>query len=306
MPAAVETMFSHRELPWHGLGLVVDEAPTSADAIKLAGLDWEVEKRQQFVAGRDGRFVPLPGVYAMTRVTDDRYLGTVKSRYQPFQNRDAFEFADHLVGEKYAYYETAGSLRDGRMIFMSMHVPEAVMVAGEDRHDAYILLRTAHDGSASLGAYVTMIRPVCMNTVTLGIQTATHKWTMPHVGDLQSKIAEARQTLELTNKYVEAFSALGDRLMHTPVDRDRSEEILRAVLPNRPRTDEVVEAILDCTEESQLNGYSGTGWGLVNGLTEYQQWYRENTQPEATFFNVIDGPTASYRNRVSSMLLEVA
>jgi hypothetical protein len=94
--------------------------------------------------------------------------------------------------------------------------------------------------------------------------------------------------------------------MHTPVDRDRSEEILRAVLPNRPRTDEVVEAILDCTEESQLNGYSGTGWGLVNGLTEYQQWYRENTQPEATFFNVIDGPTASYRNRVSSMLLEAA
>ena len=42
MAANVETMFSVREKPWHGLGTIVKEAPTSADAIRLAGLDWSV------------------------------------------------------------------------------------------------------------------------------------------------------------------------------------------------------------------------------------------------------------------------
>ena len=35
-------MFSVREKPWHGLGKIVMEAPTSKDALRLAGLDWNV------------------------------------------------------------------------------------------------------------------------------------------------------------------------------------------------------------------------------------------------------------------------
>lgn len=42
MAANVETMFSVREKPWHGLGTIVMEAPTSAEALRLAGLDWMV------------------------------------------------------------------------------------------------------------------------------------------------------------------------------------------------------------------------------------------------------------------------
>ena len=42
MAANVETMFYVREKPWHGLGTMVAEAPTSAAALRLAGLDWMV------------------------------------------------------------------------------------------------------------------------------------------------------------------------------------------------------------------------------------------------------------------------
>ena len=40
MPANVETMFSVRETPWHGLGRIVMDAPASREALELAGLDW--------------------------------------------------------------------------------------------------------------------------------------------------------------------------------------------------------------------------------------------------------------------------
>lgn len=39
MSANVESMFyAGREKPWHGLGTQVEEAPTSADALRLAAL----------------------------------------------------------------------------------------------------------------------------------------------------------------------------------------------------------------------------------------------------------------------------
>ena len=45
MPANVETMFSVRETPWHGLGRIIMDAPASREALELAGLDWQVESR---------------------------------------------------------------------------------------------------------------------------------------------------------------------------------------------------------------------------------------------------------------------
>lgn len=42
------SFFSVQEKAWHGLGKVVSEYPTSAQAIKYAGLDYQVEKRPLF------------------------------------------------------------------------------------------------------------------------------------------------------------------------------------------------------------------------------------------------------------------
>ncbi len=48
MAANVETMFSVREKPWHGIGTVVQDAPDSKEAIRLAGLDWKVTQKDVF------------------------------------------------------------------------------------------------------------------------------------------------------------------------------------------------------------------------------------------------------------------
>ena len=47
MAANVESMFYTRTAPWHGLGVRVEEAPESKEALIQAGLDWKVEQTDQ-------------------------------------------------------------------------------------------------------------------------------------------------------------------------------------------------------------------------------------------------------------------
>ena len=109
MAALVETMFSVREKPWHGLGTIVSEAPDSQKALELAGLDWNVIQKDIITA--DGSSV-IPGFKANVRDRDNSVLGIVTDRYKVVQNSEAFAFTDELLGEG-VRYETAGSLQGG-------------------------------------------------------------------------------------------------------------------------------------------------------------------------------------------------
>ena len=76
MSACVETMFYVREKPWHGLGVQVMDAPTSYDALILAGLDWQVEQYSVYTSAGDR----IPGYKVNTRSTDHAPLGIVTDR----------------------------------------------------------------------------------------------------------------------------------------------------------------------------------------------------------------------------------
>ena len=305
MPAAVESMMYTKErgLPWHGLGTEVQGLQTAKEAIVAAGLDWNVELRKVYTMNEKGNKTLIPGNFAVVRDSDDSVLGMVKSRYTPFQNSEAFTFADNLVDSNDAKYETAGALRGGRVVFLSMEVPDSIMVGGEDAHNMFIMLRTSHDGSTAIGVYVTMIRVVCMNTMTLAVNGAQYRWSMPHVSTLQGKLQEARDTLELSFSYADEFQAKAEALMGTKLSKDQSVSVLETILPNRPKTAERIEDIITCLETSERNGYAGTGWGLVNALTEYTQHWRDGVQPEATFFNVMDGEIRKWRNAAADLIL---
>lgn len=108
MAADVETMFYTREKPWHGLGVEVADALSSAEALAASGLDWKVVQKE--ILTEDG--APVPGFKANVRDSDEKVLGIVSDRYRVVQNEEAFAFTDKLLGEG-VRYETAGSLNGG-------------------------------------------------------------------------------------------------------------------------------------------------------------------------------------------------
>jgi len=161
MAANVETMFYVREAPWHGLGKRVEHALSSDSALQEAGLDWKVTQRSLLT----DNLIEIPGFKANIRETDQQLLGIVTDRYSIVQNQEAFGFTDQLLGEG-VRYETAGSLQNGKKVWLLARLPDNYMILG-DRVSPYMVFSNSHDGSGSIKVAMTPIRVVCQNTLNL-------------------------------------------------------------------------------------------------------------------------------------------
>lgn len=196
MAANVETMFYTREKPWHGLGIRVENAPTSKEALELAGLDWKVIQKP--ILTGDGTLIE--GFKANVRDSDQKVLGVVSNRYKVVQNEEAFAFTDALLGEG-VRYETAGSLAEGKRTWILATLPHRYIIAG-DEITPYLVFMNSHDGSGAIKAAMTPIRVVCQNTLNLALARAKRSWSTNHTGDISGKMEDARNTLQLANRYM--------------------------------------------------------------------------------------------------------
>lgn len=270
MPANVETMFSVREVPWHGLGTIVQEAPTSKFAIELAGLDWTVEGKPIFNESGE----KIEGFVANTRSSDNSVLGIVTPKYKVVQNSEAFEFTDSLIGEDIKY-ETAGSLREGKTVWLLAKMPEQKIL--DDKFDPYICFTNSHDGKGAIQVCMTPIRVVCNNTLNLALHSAKRMWTTKHMGDMQSKLAEAKHTLGLAENYMANLDLEANKLAELKISDMELESIFDAMFPIDYEKDtarkinhvnELKANLFHCYNSPDISKFKGTAWGIINAATD--------------------------------------
>lgn len=225
MAANVETMFSVREKPWHGLGTIVAEAPKSEEALRLAGLDWNVIQAPIYT----NKGEKVDGYRVNIRDTDRQVLGVVTDRYKVIQNREAFAFTDELLGAG-VRYETAGSLQDGKKVWLLARLPREFIISGE-RISPYLVFSNTHDGSGAVRVAITPIRVVCNNTLNLALNTASRSFSMIHTGDIKGKISEAKQTLFMADQYMENLGKEFERLRKLKMTDQQVKEYIELLLP---------------------------------------------------------------------------
>ncbi|MEE1257198.1 MAG: DUF932 domain-containing protein [Lachnospiraceae bacterium] len=225
MAAEVETIFYVRETPWHGLGKRVSEAPSSKDALILAGLNWKV-KQEPIYTNKNEEIV---GYKANVRNTDRKVLGVVTDRYKVIQNEEAFAFTDALLGEG-VKYETAGSLQDGRKVWLLARMPQEYIISGE-RISPYLVFSNTHDGTGAVKVCATPIRVVCNNTLNLALATAKRSWTMVHTGDIRSKLQEAQDTLFKAQDYMDKLGVAFDELRMKKLSDKQVMDYIQILLP---------------------------------------------------------------------------
>lgn len=225
MSANVESMFYVRETPWHGLGTKVMETPDSEGALIAAGLNWNVIQEPIFT----GKNEPIRGYKANIRDSDRRVLGVVTDRYKVIQNHEAFAFTDELLGQG-VRYETAGSLQDGKKVWLLAHMPHEYIISGE-RISPYLLFSNTHDGSGAIKVALTPIRVVCNNTLNLALSTAKRSWSMVHTGDIRSKMQEARDTLFMAERYMDELGKEFEALRLKKLSDQKVMEYIEILLP---------------------------------------------------------------------------
>lgn len=306
MPAEVESMFyvmgnesyeeEGRQTPWHKLGTPVLHAPNSEEALTLAGLDWEVLKTPVFTENG----LRCGNAQATVRSDNGQYLGMVTDRYKIVQNKDAFSFTDGLIG-KDCRYETAGSLRDGRTVWMLAQMPK-MKVCGDDVAN-YLCFTNSHDGTGAVRVVLTPTRVVCNNTLNLALRTADRRWATRHCGNIESKMEEAKKTLELAFEYQEALQVEGEEMANITVNEEETMKLLSMLFPIKDDDTDRVKRNMEqakndfivCYNMPDIQKFYGTKWGLVNAAADFVDHRTPARQTrnyaENNFGRILDGNT---------------
>lgn len=272
MAADVESMFYTREKPWHGLGTRVEEAPSSSEALRLAGLDWRVEQEPIYTGTGD----VISGYKANVRDIDRKVLGVVTDRYKIVQNHEAFSFTDALLGEG-VRYETAGSLQEGRRVWLLARLPREYIISGE-RITPYLVFSNTHDGSGAVKAALTPVRVVCNNTLNLALDTAKRSWSMIHTGNIKDKIQEAENTLFMAEKYMDSLGKEFERLRRQKITDRQVAEYIEQLLPIEENATAVQSRNITKLREDMRSRYhdapdlknvGGNAYRFINAVSDF-------------------------------------
>lgn len=274
-----------RQGAWHRLGTTVPAEFTATEALEYAHLaGWDVRKlplyRQE--EGVDNGTVQIPDRFATVRTNPvtggTEYLGVVGGAYKPIQNEAHLDLLDTLVDESGAHFDTAGSLRGGREVFVGMKLPDSIQIGGADQIDVNLIALNSHDGSSAFRFIVSPIRVVCANTQAAAIASAQASFSIRHTSNAGGRIQEAREALGMTFKYLEAYEAEGNRMVSEAVTAGWVDSFLHEVFQvaqgERHKASKRQRENLDGTlalwrDSETMAGIKDTRWGAYQAVTEF-------------------------------------
>lgn len=263
---------------WHDLGNVLESAPSPEEGIKMAGLDWEVEKRPLFTTGPFGQ-QKIHSHMAVYRKSDNSVLGVVGDRYKCLQNKEAFNWFAPACESGEVELESAGSLRDGARIWVLGRIKDAIgdVVPG-DAVKGYVLLAHSHDGSLSVQLGFTKIRVVCANTLGMAIrgQGDSKLLKIRHTESMHDAMAIAREVMDLKRAEFAGTLEQYRRLAAVGCDTETLERYLRIVFaPGKDPEDKetaktLVKKVTPLFEAGTGSEFArGTMWNAFNAVTEF-------------------------------------
>jgi len=278
---------SAREHAWHRLGTVLPAEFDAAQAMSYARLGgWNVRTmalQTAPVLSADGVFgaLPVPDQFATVRTNPVSggvdVLGVVGRGYTVIQNEEHADLLNRVVDEGGACFETAGSLRGGRSVFLSMKLPRTMNIGGIDPVDLYLIALNSHDGTSAFRLLVSPVRVVCANTQALALRRAQSSFSIRHTSGARGNIAQAREALGLTFKYAEVFEREAEQMIQASLTDAQFEQIIgklwttesgskRSATITANRADVLTGLFSDAPTNASIRG---TRWAGYQAITEY-------------------------------------
>ena len=228
MAHQVETMAYAGETPWHGLGVSVSNDLTPVQMMEKAGVDWTVQECESFVDFNGERI--STGQKALVRSTDGKVLTNVGKDWNPVQNEQAFEFFSEYVFAGDMEMHTAGSLKDGQMVWALAKVKDSFDLFGGDTVESYLLFSNPHQYGKSIDVRFTPIRVVCNNTLSLSLSMQAERQVK--VGHrVEFNPGEVKEALGIASEKLATYREMAEYLGSKRFSMDKLIEYYNTVYP---------------------------------------------------------------------------
>lgn len=271
----VETMAYAGDTPWHKLGKAVPSDLSPEQMLKVAGLDWQVNKYPAF-ATINGVKVPV-GRDVLVRDSDDRVLDVVGSDWIPVQNSEAFEFFHDYCAMGDMEMHTAGSLRNGQLVWVLAKVKESFELFNGDQVDSYLLFTNPHKFGQCIDVRFTPIRVVCNNTLTLSLNSHSDRMVKKN-HRTAFNAEEVKETLGIANNKLAKYKEMAAFLGSKRYTEDKLKEYFTQIFPvlaydkeKGPQRKEVSKSAalaLETVASQPGAGFAeGSWWQAFNAVT---------------------------------------
>lgn len=322
MAHLVENMFSVGEVPWHGLGRIVKEAPSAEEAIRLAGLDWRIQEHPISFGTANGMEIkntPIGGYKALVRSDNSGVLSVMKDSYQPLQNSEAFKFFDPYIEQGFASFETAGSLKDGKVIWVLAKLNKAPIEVGRgDEVNKFLLLSNSHDGTMAVRTGFTPVRVVCNNTLTAAHGSSKSQLIrVMHTKNLKYNLENVQQMVNAYDARFEATAEQYKRLASKQINSKDLEKYVNIIFELRPNGDEreksraakmqeIITGLFENGAGAHLKSARGTMWGAYNAVTNYLTHHASKDSEQRLQSNWFGSYQRKNEDALNEALVEVA
>jgi len=333
MPANVETygdqasVVSLRVPMWHQLSEPITEELNPYEMLEAAHLaNWNVRGLslndmlpEDVSTHMDKQVIVRDNPYYNASDPDSKpvnALGVVSGKYSIAQNEEMADFME-LLG---ARMETAGSLFNGTLVFMTSALEREIVIDEQGANDViknYFMLSTGHDGTASFVGGMTPIRVICSNTMNLARQGMVPTIKIRHSKSIQDRIEDAKRAMNLEVEYTEAFAEMANELYQKPVNDKEFFKIIQAAYPEpdkdsskaaQTRWDNKRTTLQSLWHGPTQENIQKSAWGALNALTEDFQWNRgtrnDNQEAKLAAGSGLDALANKERNRLLSVVSE--
>jgi phage/plasmid-like protein (TIGR03299 family) len=316
MSHLLDSMFSVRQMPWHGLGTILDTYPANWDeARKLAGLDWEPIATpvydKDLVMAEDGSITEvyreIPGFASVKRSDNGKILYVPQSTYTIFPNADLGPLVEAVLnqgGGKYEY-ETAGSLDDGKKVWALIRAAEPFEVPGDPNGAVlpYVAIQNNHDGMGSLRVQRLRTRIVCANTShAADLEAERHgvQFVFRHSKNMMDRVDFAKQVLAGMSADQVAAREWAADLISVKVTEAGKRAFVESFIP-MPVADMVTDRVANNVEAARkavygflasptCEGINDTAYGLVQAAVEYLDHGRASRNAGSKFSRCVLSP----------------
>lgn len=257
------------ETPWHGLGVSVSDDLAPAEMMTAAQCDWKVHEVESYVDFNGQRI--STGMKALVRDRDNKVLTQVGENWKPVQNEAAFEFFAEFVKAGNMKMHTAGSLRDGKIVWALAKVNDSFTLFNGDKVESYLLFSNPHEYGKSIDIRFTPVRVVCNNTLTMSLNgKADVAVKLNHRKEFDAnevKRVMGMADLKMT-KYKEAAEYLGSKQVTESVMKQYFGDLLGTSAKEGKDLSRTAERALELVFTQPGAEYAaGSLWSCFNAVT---------------------------------------